>query len=65
MPSVSDTDLPAAVPAAFAGGKHVSLTECWVRVPCGNDTTELCGQPVSPDGLGICPNHLAELRSAP
>lgn len=53
-------------PAVTAGSQSV-LGECWARVGESDIETYplVCRKPVDPDGIGLCPEHLALYRQEP
>ena len=52
-------ELPAMGPASISMGQSVGrLDQCWIRSGYG-----WCPKEVNPEGIGLCAEHLEELRT--
>ena len=58
--TLAGMDLPAMCPAALSIGQSAGrLNQCWMMNGWG-----FCPKAVVPEGIGLCPEHLEELRDA-
>ena len=56
--TLAGMDLPAMCPAALSVGQSAGrLNQCWMMNGWG-----FCPKAVDPEGIGLCPEHLEELR---